>query len=496
MNLLRGLAVRCGRPGAVRGFCQRRSVHSNVVGTLRERGFIHSVTNDDAAYKLEKPAPVYCGVDPTADSLHLGNMVTLMGLLHFHLAGHQALPLVGNATGMIGDPSGKSSERVALGQSTLAKNVAGIEVQLERFFRRGTRYAVQRMPELDHRGLKPVRILHNADWYKDMNILTFLGHIGRYARVGVMMARDSVKSRLQSTQGISFTEFSYQLLQAYDFWYLYHHHGCRVQLGGSDQWGNITAGTDLIHRMPFSETKNETGEVSALYDTPGTNIKGSESGPIGITIPLLTTASGEKFGKSAGNAIWLDENRTSAFDVYQFFVKTADADVEKFLKMFTLLPLLRIEQVMLAHREAPELFVAQKLLAAEVTELIHGIPGLQRALLSTAVLFGDQLSPIKQFSEQDFVDTFAHDQRIVSVPASDIDGKTICDIAVRLGSCTSKSAAARLVSMGGLYWNNKPVADKMWKPLAGTDDFLGEGTIGILRTGKTNYRILRVISDL
>ncbi|KAJ2732941.1 tyrosyl-tRNA synthetase [Coemansia sp. BCRC 34962] len=495
MNPLRRLAIRCGRPGAVGGFCQRRPVHSNVVETLRERNFIHSVTNDAAAYKLEKPTPAYCGVDPTADSLHLGNMVTLMGLLHFHLAGHQVLPLVGNATGMIGDPSGKSSERVALGQSTLAKNVAGIEAQLDRFFRRGTRYAAQRMPDLDHRGLKPVRILHNADWYQDMNILAFLGHIGRYARVGTMMARDSVKSRLQSSQGISFTEFSYQLLQAYDFWYLYHHHGCCVQLGGSDQWGNITAGTDLISRMPFSETKNETGETSVLYENLDTSSKGGESGPLGITISLLTTASGEKFGKSAGNAIWLDENRTSAFDVYQFFVKTADADVEKLLKMFTLLPLPRIEQVMLTHREAPERFVAQKLLAAEVTELIHGIPGLQKALCSTAVLFGDQLSSIQQFSEQDFVDTFAHDQRMVSVPASDIEGKSVSDIAVLLGSCQSKSAAARLMSAGGLYWNNKPVVDKMWKPLVGTDDFLGQGTIGILRTGKTSHRILRVISN-
>ncbi|KAJ2904507.1 tyrosyl-tRNA synthetase, partial [Coemansia aciculifera] len=322
--LLRGLSIRCvGLKNGVAP-CQRRFLHGNVVDTLRERNFIHSVTSDDIATRLKAPVGVYCGVDPTADSLHLGNMVALMGLLHFHLAGHQALPLVGNATGMIGDPSGRSSERVALGQSALARNVAGIEAQLERFFVRGTEYAARRMPTLDPASLKPVRILHNADWYRTMNILAFLGHVGRYARIGTMMARDSVKSRLQSVQGISFTEFSYQLLQAYDFWHLYHHHGCRVQLGGSDQWGNITAGTDLIHRMPFSSTLDETG-ITATND-------GNDVGALGITIPLLTTASGEKFGKSAGNAIWLDERKTSAFDVYQFFVKTADADVERLLK--------------------------------------------------------------------------------------------------------------------------------------------------------------------
>ncbi|KAJ2337400.1 tyrosyl-tRNA synthetase [Coemansia sp. RSA 2681] len=487
MHFLRGLPVRWTRLTGSRSLCQRRALHANVVDTLRERNFIHSVTSDDIASRLQAPVGVYCGVDPTADSLHLGNMVALMGLLHFHLAGHQALPLVGNATGMIGDPSGRSSERVALGQSTLARNVAGIERQLERFFRRGTEYAVQRMPSLDLDSLKPVRILHNADWYRNMNILMFLGHVGRYARVGTMMARDSVKSRLQSAQGISFTEFSYQLLQAYDFWHLYHHHGCRVQLGGSDQWGNITAGTDLIHRMPFSSALDETGVTGASG--------GSDAGAsaLGITIPLLTTASGEKFGKSAGNAIWLDERKTSAFDVYQFFVKTADADVERLLKMFTLLPLPRIEQTMATHSEAPECFAAQKLLAAEVTELIHGVAGVQRAMCATAVLFGDSLSPVQSFSAQEFVSTFEHDQRMVSVPVANIEGKSISDIAVLLGSCKSKSEATRLVRGGGLYWNNEPVSDSKWMPLVGTDDFVGQGTIGIMRTGKTNHRILRLL---
>ncbi|KAJ1837904.1 tyrosyl-tRNA synthetase, partial [Coemansia sp. RSA 2703] len=381
-EMLRSLALKHGRavvkPRASMSMVQRRRQHTNVIDTLRERHFVSAVTSEDiVAHVGSNSTAVYCGVDPTAPSLHLGNMVTLMGLLHFHLGGHQAIPLVGNATGMIGDPSGRSTERVALDRETLARNIAGIEAQLQRFFSRGTEYALKRMPEIDPTRLRKVCVLHNADWYQDMNILQFLGSVGRYSRVGAMMARDSVKSRLQSMHGISFTEFSYQLLQAYDFWHLYHHHGCRIQLGGSDQWGNITAGTDLIHKMPFQQDGCDTGGLIAEPEN------GSVDTAYGLTIPLLTTSSGEKFGKSAGNAIWLDEAKTSAFDIYQFFVKTSDADVERFLKMFTLLPVRRIAEVMSEHREVPENFAAQRLLAAEVTELIHGQSGLNRALCAT-----------------------------------------------------------------------------------------------------------------
>ncbi|KAJ2842850.1 tyrosyl-tRNA synthetase [Coemansia brasiliensis] len=196
---------------------QRRYVHGNVIETLRSRNFVQAVTSEAISEQTKLPVAVYCGVDPTASSLHLGNMVTLMGLLHFHLAGHQVFPLVGNATGAIGDPSGRSTERVALEQDVLAKNIAGIEFQLKRFFERGTAYAQSRIPDLDPNTLRPVCVLHNADWYQGLGVLQFLGSVGRHVRIGAMMARDSVKSRLQSPQGISFTEFSYQLLQAYDF---------------------------------------------------------------------------------------------------------------------------------------------------------------------------------------------------------------------------------------------------------------------------------------
>ncbi|KAJ2355994.1 tyrosyl-tRNA synthetase, partial [Coemansia sp. RSA 2618] len=469
--MLRSAAGRHSRAYVVRFWLQRRHVHNNVVETLRERHFVQAVTSEDITKRVQSPVAVYCGVDPTASSLHLGNMVTLMGLLHFSLAGHQAIPLVGNATGSIGDPSGRSTERVALDQDVLAKNVAGIEAQLKRFFARGTEYALSRVPGLDQASLKPVHVLHNADWYRGMGVLEFLGTVGRHARVGAMVARDSVKSRLQSPLGISFTEFSYQLLQAYDFWYLYNHHGCQIQIGGSDQWGNITAGTDLIHRLP--------GADAPTTPVPASDAEGGDRA-FGLTIPLLTTASGEKFGKSAGNAIWLDETRTSPFDIYQFFIKTADSDVERFLKMFTLLPLPLIAQTIKEHGQAPENFIAQKLLAAEVTELIHGAAGVQQALCATEVLFGSRQSlEAQQFSSQDFAAAFAHDQRMVSIARADIAGKSIADIAVLIGSCKSKSEAARLARGGGLYWNSQPVADSKWVPSTESSDFVGEGTIGI-----------------
>ncbi|KAJ2482580.1 tyrosyl-tRNA synthetase [Coemansia sp. RSA 2131] len=463
----------------------RRCIHTNVIDTLRARHFVQAVTSDAITKRVESPVAVYCGVDPTASSLHLGNMVALMGLLHFSLAGHQAIPLVGNATGTIGDPSGRNTERVALDHQELATNVAGIEAQLIRFFDRGTQYALTRIPSLDPSSLKPVRVLHNADWYKGLGVLDFLGTVGRHSRVGTMMARDSVKSRLQSMHGISFTEFSYQLLQAYDFWHLYHHYGCRVQLGGSDQWGNITAGTDLIHRLPGAQTLKVSSESDNTSDEA-----------FGLTIPLLTTASGEKFGKSAGNAIWLDEARTSPFDIYQFFIKTADTDVERFLKMFTLLPLPQIAQTIEEHTRAPHNFIAQKLLAAEVTELIHGTQGVQQALCATQVLFGNrQTLEAQKFTSKDFAAAFAHDQRMVEVARSCIIGKSVADIAVLLGSCKSKSEATRLVRGGGLYWNGAVVEDSKWVPSVEKGDFVGEGTVGIVRTGKTNYRLLRLLDS-
>ncbi|KAJ2162145.1 tyrosyl-tRNA synthetase [Coemansia sp. RSA 552] len=438
----------------------------NVVATLRARQLVRAVTSEAITQRVETATAAYCGVDPTASSLHVGNMATLMALLHFHLGGHQAVALVGSATGTIGDPSGRSTERTVLARQELTRNVDAIDAQLRRFFERGTAYA-QRHMEINDAALQPVVVARNADWYENMGVLDFLGRVGRHARVGAMMARDSVRSRLQSPQGLSFNEFSYQLLQAYDFWHLHREHACSVQIGGSDQWGNITAGADLIRRMDPD---------ASVY---------------GLTVPLLTTTSGEKFGKSAGNAVWLDETRTSPFAVYQFFVRTADADVERLLKVFTLLPLDRIETVMQEHRAAPEGFGAQALLAAEATELIHGAAGLQQALCATEVLFGG--ANLNRFSAAEVASAFAGDSRMVTVSRTAAAGKAVDELAVLAGAVRSKSEAARLVQGGGLYWNGHVVTDRKWVPDATTGDYVGEGTVGVVRTGKANHRLIQLV---
>ncbi len=270
-----------------------------MTGTQRMSNFFKN--SPEVTTRTNSPTAIYCGVDPTAKSLHLGNLVTLMGLLHFHIRGHQTIALVGGATGSIGDPSGRQSERVPLTQEVLQANVAGIESQIHRFFKHGASYAEKHGFSTTNY-LKP-KVLNNFSWFNSMTVIDFLGSVGRYARVNTMLAKESVKSRMDTTQGISFTEFSYQLLQAYDFWYLYKHHDCRIQLGGSDQWGNITAGIDMISKRRTVDEEEKKDDM--------------ESRAFGITIPLLLTSTGEKFGKSAGNAVWLDESMTSVFDFYQ-----------------------------------------------------------------------------------------------------------------------------------------------------------------------------------
>ncbi|KAJ1922261.1 tyrosyl-tRNA synthetase [Mycoemilia scoparia] len=470
---------------------QKTALYSTkIVDTLKGRGLVNSVTHDSIYSALEKSkVGVYCGVDPTAPSLHVGNLIPLMGLLHFHLAGHRILPLVGSATGAIGDPSGKSTERGLLASDVLNNNVKSISAQLENFFERAREYAEKRSynvsieqnasPSNSSERLSPIKIVRNGDWYGGMGVLEFLRDVGKHARVGVMLARESVKARMSSEQGISFTEFSYQLLQAYDFWYLYKNHGCKVQLGGSDQWGNITAGTELIRRLRAANDISNDG---------GSGDVNSENDAFGITFPLLTTSTGEKFGKSAGNAIWLDSNLTSPFDFYQFFVQTPDADVERYLLLFTLLPVDKIAQTIEAHKQKPEDFTAQKLLASEVTEMIHGENGFRKAIVATDVLFGKSKS---SYTKSELANAFANDPRLKTINNAVISGKTVTDLAVISESCKSKGEANRLIKNGGLYWNNQRVTDPKWIPSLENGDYIG-GSIGVLRTGKTNYRLLQI----
>ncbi|KAF7720823.1 tyrosyl-tRNA synthetase [Apophysomyces ossiformis] len=432
---------------------------------MTQRGLVANVTSPEITNRTETSTTIYCGVDPTAPSLHLGNLVTLMGLLHFHIRGHQTIALVGGATGSIGDPSGRNSERVPLSRDVLEYNVQGIERQIHQFFDHGASYARRHGFTGEH---KTPKVLNNYDWFSNMTALDFLGNIGRYARVNTMLAKESVKSRMESTQGISFTEFSYQLLQAYDFSYLYDNHGCRIQLGGSDQWGNITAGIDMIGRKGAPE--------------------GLENKAFGITIPLLLTSSGEKFGKSAGNAVWLNKSMTSIFDFYQFFMRSTDADVRKYLSMFTLLKPEEVDEVMREHEKQPEKRVAQKLLADETTELVHGLDAVRQAQTATKVLFGESLT---QLHGRDIVNAFKHDpHRFNSLERGQLIGVELGRIAHQAKATKSRSEAQKLIKAGGFYLNDVRVTDHRYT-LSESD--LLDGQVCVLRVGKSSYHVVQAI---
>eukprot|EP00842_Homolaphlyctis_polyrhiza_P001032 jgi/Hompol1/192/HPOL_005255-RA len=346
----------------------------NTLHSLESRGLLNDATSKSAlAHLLQSEATVvYAGFDPTAQSLHVGNLLTIIAMLHFQLAGHQAIALIGGATGCIGDPSGKSSERQQLDPKTLQSNIEAISAQLESLFANASAYAAKHRPATaSQTSLKPIKILNNLDWFSKMSFLQFMSDVGRRARVSNMLARESVKSRLDSANGISFTEFTYQLLQAYDFWHLFSEHGCRIQLGGSDQWGNITAGTELIQK--YVADKAVVKHPDAARAVQAVQRSGSiEHYAYGITIPLVTTASGEKFGKSAGNAVWLNEAMVSVFDFYQFFRRTPDSEVGRYLRFFTFLSNDVIAQLLSEHAIHPAKHLPQRALAFEVTELVHG----------------------------------------------------------------------------------------------------------------------------
>ncbi|RUS20896.1 tyrosine-tRNA ligase [Endogone sp. FLAS-F59071] len=446
----------------------------NPIAALKSRGLVDSLTSPAIVNHAQSPTAIYCGIDPTAPSLHIGNLITLMGLLHFHVRGHQAIALIGGATGSIGDPSGRNTERIPLSAEALDRNIRGIRAQLERFFTRGVEYAANR--GVTTTAAVEVKVVNNADWTQKISALDFLGEVGRFARVGTMLARESVKSRMNSAQGISFTEFAYQLLQAHDFWHLYHTHSCRIQLGGSDQWGNITAGIDLIHRKRPDGIKLEAENTRA------------EDQAFGITIPLLTTSTGEKFGKSAGNAVWLDDKMTSVYDFYQFFMKTTDADVDRYLPMFTMLPIAEIKEIVQEHRKNPDLHFAQRKLAEEATELVHGSSGLHKARIATEVLFGGSLHDV---SGRDLVAAFKDDtSRLVRLPKDDVIGQGVDALAARVGTTKSKTGAQKLIKSGGLYLNNERVSDLRQKV---TEQDLLDGLVCVLRTGKSSYRLVEII---
>ena len=428
-----------------------------LVADLASRGLVQQVSDPAIDARLAElaakgPVAAYAGFDPTADSLHLGNFVPIIGLMYAQRHGIRPIAIVGGATGLIGDPSGKTSERQLATKETVAKNLQGIRKVLEKFLR------------FDD-PLAPAIIVNNLDWIGAMSAIDFLRDVGKHFRIGAMLAKDSVRSRMQATEeGMSYTEFSYQLLQAFDFYRLYMDHACVLQLGGSDQWGNITAGIDLIRKL-----------------------EGEGGNAFGLVMPLITTASGAKFGKSEGNAVWMTADRTKPFDFYQFWLRTEDADVERYLKYFTTLPLADIEQLVAEHAKSPEKRAAQRRLAEEMTRLVHGEEAVKQSVAASSTLYGGGVQHLDAGAVEALA---AQGVPTITIPRAKLEsGWPVVDAAMESGLVKSKGEARRLITQSGLYLNNEPLADvnAILRP-----ENLVAGRAVVLRQGKKNYRLIRV----
>jgi len=421
---------------------------TDFMDELAWRGMLHDATEGAADHLAEAPRTAYIGFDPTASSLHVGHLAPVMGLVHAQRAGHTPLALVGGGTGLIGDPSGKTAERQLLTRAQVAENAEAIRAQLE--------------PYLDFEAAtNPARMANNLEWLGALSLIDFLRDIGKHFSVNQMMGKESVKRRLQGEDaGLSFTEFSYSLLQSYDFLELYRREGVTVQMGGSDQWGNITAGTDLVRRA----------EGGKAY---------------GVVFPLLTTASGAKFGKTEAGAVWLDPERTSPYRFYQFWINTDDADAVGLLKRFTLLDRPRIEELEEATAEEPWKRAAQKALAEDVTRRTHGETGLARALKATEVFFGGEIDDL----EADEIGEIFADAPSVQVARTDFEGEgvALADLLQTAGVSPSGSQARRDIGQGGIYLNNRRVEDA--EAAVRLEDAI-EGRFVVLRKGKKNYHLV------
>lgn len=431
---------------------------SSVLQELDRRGLIFQTTHDELDDALAEGAmTLYCGFDPTADSLHVGSLLPIIGLAHFRRHGHRPMALVGGATGLIGDPSGKSAERNLLDDATIAKNLEGIAGQIRAVLDRAL---TMHADGVAASGVE-VPIVNNADWIKPWSFLDFLRDVGKNFRVNAMLQKDSVKARLDSDAGLSFTEFSYQLIQAYDFYHLREEHGCMLQIGGSDQWGNITAGTDLIRRLAGAPA-------------------------FGLTWELLLSASGQKLGKTEAGNVWLDPERTSPYEHYQYWIRREDADMPSLLRRFTFLPLDEIDALIAKIEAGENRGEVQQRLAYEVTWLVHGQQEADKAVRASKMLFGEK---IEGLTDRDLAGVFA------DVPSSTITrealqvGVSIVDLLVDTGLQKSKSAARRLVEQGGGYVNNVRVDEINY---AVTLDDLTSETKLVLRAGKRAYHVLSV----
>ncbi len=421
---------------------------SSVIDCLKERGLLDAITSEDLLKQLEHPTRVYCGFDPTADSLHVGNLIPMIVLRWFQKFGHIPVVILGGATGRIGDPSGKSVERPLLDNATITYNVTRIRRHFEAVL------------DFFHPKSRPL-VFNNDDWFSQFNLIDFLRDVGKYFRLGVMLSKESVKVRLNSEEGISFTEFTYQILQSYDFYHLHKEHGVALQIGGSDQWGNITEGVDLVRRLAGKQV-------------------------FGLTVPLLTRSDGKKFGKSEKGAIWLAADRCSAYEFYQYFIRMPDADVIKMMKMLTFMQMEEIhayEQQMQSSVYVPN--TAQKRLAEEMTRLIHGEEGLSKALKVT-----EGAAPGSETClDPESLEALSKEMTCVQLSLEEVLDQKFVDLSVKIGLLSSKGEAVRLIQNQGAYLNNERVEDVNLKI---SQHLLIGGVFLLFASGKKKKMIVKI----
>ncbi|MBL0013945.1 MAG: tyrosine--tRNA ligase [Flavobacterium sp.] len=429
----------------------------NIIAELQWRGLVHDIMPGTEEQLSKEMTTTYIGFDPTSDSLHIGSLVPIILLVHLEKCGHKPIALVGGATGMIGDPSGKSDERNLLDEATLNHNVEGIKRVLSRFI------------NFNSTEKNAAILVNNYDWMKNYSFIDFAREVGKRITVNYMMAKDSVKKRLSGEgEGMSFTEFTYQLIQGYDFYHLHKHYHCLLQMGGSDQWGNITTGTELVRRM---------------------NPEGAKA--FAMTCPLITKADGSKFGKSEGGNIWLDADKTSVYKFYQFWLNTTDVDAEKYIKIFTFLDEVAINGLIAAHHEAPHLRVLQRKLAEEVTVFVHSQEELDKAIQASSILFGNaSADDLKQLDSATFLEIFD------GVPQAEISTSDLengIDIVTLLNEKTgflkSNGEARRALAENSIAVNKEKVAEDF---VLTTKDLINNQFV-LLQRGKKNYFVMRMI---
>ena len=424
----------------------------NIIEELQWRGMIQDIMPGTEEQLLKEMTTVYIGFDPTADSLHIGSLVPILLLLHLQKAGHKPIALVGGATGMVGDPSGKSEERNLLSEEILQQNVAGIKAQLEKY--------------LDFDGEKPnvAEMANNYDWFREIGFLGFIRDIGKHITVNYMMAKDSVKNRLAGESGMSFTEFSYQLIQGYDYYWLYQNKNCKLQMGGSDQWGNIVTGTELIRRKAGGEA-------------------------FAFTCPLIKKADGGKFGKSEKGNVWLDAAKTTPYQFYQFWLNAADSDAEGWIKIFTFLSKDEIAGLAKEHAKDPSQRILQKRLAQEVTIFIHGKDEYDKAVETTQKLFANVTAPAESLSEQDLESIegiVKHDYSLSKIN----EGVDILNLLTETTIFKSKGEAKKMIQNGGVSINRIKINDQ--QHIVRSSDLLHQKFI-LVQVGKKNYYLIKTV---